>query len=183
MDPNDNFEGANSFETAMKIYSASKLLANQKSWEFVETEKPNFALVTLHPSFVYGHNLIQTSAKELEGSTNGLLFSSIMQGPSSGGVLLSVYVGDVADAHIKALSPSVKSGSKYLLSGKDYTWKEVLDVLEKHYPNVPHKVTVDGPPNSKNVDTSKAEKELGIKWTATETIITEVMNQQLAYFQ
>jgi nucleoside-diphosphate-sugar epimerase len=191
VDPNGDFTADNEFATAMKVYSASKLLANQASWEFIEKEKPGFALVTIHPSLVYGHNLIQQSVKELEGSTNGLFFSSIMNGPASDGALLSVYVGDVADAHVLALKPEIKSGSKYLTSGRPYTWKDVVEILEKHYPGVAYKVTAAGaakaekdftPPPTK-VDTSKAEKELGIEWAATETIVTEVMNQQLSFFK
>ena len=94
VDPKGDFRAENDFATSMKVYSASKLLANQASWDFMEKEKPGFALVTIHPSLVYGKNLIQQSAKDLEGSTNGLLFSSIMNGAMSDGALLSVYVGD-----------------------------------------------------------------------------------------
>jgi len=181
VDPKGDFRAENDFATSMKVYSASKLLANQASWDFMEKEKPGFALVTIHPSLVYGKNLIQQSAKDLEGSTNGLLFSSIMNGAMSDGALLSVYVGDVANAHVLALKPEIKSGSRYLISGRPYTWKDVVDILQKHYSSVPYKLAAAENYPTK-VDTTRAETELGIKWASLETIITEVMNQQLAFF-
>ncbi|KAH8590063.1 hypothetical protein B0O99DRAFT_580635 [Bisporella sp. PMI_857] len=182
VDTEADFDAGNAFATAMKIYSASKLLANQASWDFVAKEKPTFTLISIHPSLVYGHNLIQQSAQELEGSTNGFLFSSIMKGPPSDSPLLSVYIGDVADAHIRALDPSIKSDAKYLVSGQRFTWKDVAAIVEKNFPGVPHKVIPDVNPKIAAVNTSKAEKDLGIKWAAPEKIITEVLKQQLPYF-
>ncbi|RDW58391.1 hypothetical protein BP5796_12321 [Coleophoma crateriformis] len=182
VDTNANFDAGNEFATAMKVYGASKLLANQASWEFMAKERPHFALVSIHPTLVYGHSLTQQSAKELEGSTNGILFSSIMQGPSSDGPLRCVYVGDVADALVKALNPSIKSGSKYLISGQRFTWKDTAEIVEKNFPGVPHKLPTDTNPKVSLVDTSKAEADLGIGWAAPEKIITEVLKQQLPYF-
>ncbi|KAH6718953.1 hypothetical protein DL95DRAFT_385367 [Leptodontidium sp. 2 PMI_412] len=181
VDPKGDFKADNDFATSMKVYGASKLLANQASWDFMENEKPGFALVSIHPSLVYGKNIVQQSAKEIEGSTNGLLFSSIMNGPTSDFALLAVYVGDVAQAHVLALKPEIKSGSKYLVSGRPFTWNDVVGILEKHYAGVPYKLVGTGDYPTK-VDTTKAETELGIEWATTETIVTEVLNQQLPFF-
>ncbi|KAH6691828.1 hypothetical protein BKA61DRAFT_564874 [Leptodontidium sp. MPI-SDFR-AT-0119] len=179
----DNFDAGNDMFTSFKLYAASKLIANNASWEFVEKEKPGFELFTIHPSLVYGHNLIQQSAKELEGSSNGLLFGSIMSSAFKDAVLFSVYVGDVADAHIKCLDDSVTKGTKYLVSGTPYTWKDIVEILEKDYPGVPHKLDKESKPVLKNADTTRVERELGIKWTAPEKMIKEVLDQQLAYIK
>jgi nucleoside-diphosphate-sugar epimerase len=149
----------------------------------MEKEKPGFALVTIHPSLVYGYNPIQQSAKELEGSSNGLFFGSIMNGAFSDAPLLSVYIGDVADSHIRALDPKIKSGSSYLISGKPYTWKDVVETIQKYHPGVPFKVAPNAEPKVAKTDTSKAERELGIKWAEPEKMIKEVLDQQLAYFK
>lgn len=183
MDPNRDYDEGNDLLTSFKIYHASKLLANQASWEFFRNESPGFVLVTIHPSYVYGHNLVQKSAEEIQASTNGLLFGSIMNGAQSDGPLLSVYVGDVADAHVKALSPALKSSSSYLVSGQPMTWKDVVDVLQKDYPTVPYKLEPSTNPKVPKADTSKAEKYLGLQWAKPEKIIKEVMDQQLAFFQ
>jgi len=179
----DNFDAGSDMLTSFKLYAASKLIANNSSWEFMEKEKPNFELFTIHPSLVYGHNLIQQSAKELEGSSNGLLFGSIMSGAFNDAALFSVYVGDVADAHIKCLDDSVTKGTKYLVSGTPYTWKDVVEILEKNYPGLPHKLDKESKPIVKSGDTTRVEKDLGIKWTAPEKMIKEVLDQQLAFLK
>ncbi|KAF7910154.1 hypothetical protein BELL_1500g00010 [Botrytis elliptica] len=183
VDINRDYNEGNDFLTAFKIYHASKLLANQASWEFFEKESPGFVLITIHPSLVFGHNLVQKSAEEIQGSTNGLLFGSIMNGAQSDGVLLSVYVGDVADAHVKALNPALDSSSSYLVSGQPMTWKDVVEVLQKDYSAVPYKVVPSTNPKVAKTDTSKAERELGLQWAKPEKIIKEVMDQQLAFLK
>ncbi|KAF7921519.1 uncharacterized protein EAE97_011308 [Botrytis byssoidea] len=183
VDINRDYDEGNDFLTAFKIYHASKLLANQASWEFYRKENPGFVLITIHPSLVYGHSLIQKSAEEIQGSTNGILFGSIMNGAQSDGPLISVYVGDVADAHVKALNPALDSSSSYLVSGQPMTWKDVVDVLQKDYPTVPHKLEPSTNPKVAKTDTSKAEKELGLRWAKPETIIKEVMDQQLGFLK
>lgn len=184
VDPEQNFDTGNEMFTSFRIYGASKLLANEASWKFVENEKPTFELFTIHPSLVYGHNLIQQSAKEMEGSTNGVIFGTIMNGPFIGdAVLNSVYVGDVADAHVKCLDESVKKGKQYFLTGEKYTFKDIVEIIERDYPGVPHKLDKESKVVHKATDTSRAEKELGIKWTAPEKMIKEVLDQQLAYFK
>ncbi|TEY35507.1 hypothetical protein BOTCAL_0586g00020 [Botryotinia calthae] len=183
VDPNRDYDEGNDFMTAFKIYHASKLLANQASWEFFRNESPGFALITIHPSVVYGHNLVQQSAGEIEGSTNGILFGSIMNGTHWDFPLLSVYIGDVADAHIKALDPTLESSSSYLVSGEPMSWKDVVEVVQKDYPTVPYKLVPSINPNMAKIDTSKAEKELGLRLAKPEKFIKEVMDQQLAFFK
>jgi hypothetical protein len=43
--------------------------------DFVETKKPHFSVVTLRPMYIFGRNLLQTSADELS-RTNDMLFGS-----------------------------------------------------------------------------------------------------------
>lgn len=103
-----------------------------------------------------------------------------MNGASTDGALQSVHIGDVAAAQVKALDPKITS-SKYLISGQQYTWKNVVDVLQEKFPNVPIKLAPTEPKLVKT-DTSKAERELGISsWATPEKIVTEVMSQQLAF--
>ena len=106
-----------------------------------------------------------------------------MSGTFKDSALFSVYVGDVADAHIKCLDDSVTKGTKYLVSGTPYTWKDIVEILEKDYPGLPHKLDKESKPVLKNADTARVERDLGIKWTAPEKMIKEVLDQQLAYFK
>jgi nucleoside-diphosphate-sugar epimerase len=174
IDENGDFSKASGFD----LYHAEKLLADQVTREFIQEKKPHFAVVTMHPGFIYGHNVMQLTAAELSG-TNGMLFNSIMNNvPIS--LAASVHVQDVADAHLRALAPEIKHGSKYLLVGPKYTWSDVVDVLKKYYANAPWKLDANTPTGDWDRDTSKAEKELSIKWKTVEEQVRSVMDQQLS---
>lgn len=164
----------------MRLYHASKLLANNATWKFRETAKPHYSLVSLHPAFVYGHNLVQTSAEDIDGSTNSGLWATIMGGVAVANVT-GVHIQDIADAHLKVLDPRIADGSKYLLSGEKTTWKEIAQIVHRDYPDLGAKITVNLEGESRPTDTSKAEKELGIKWRSFEQMVHDVVDQQIGF--
>lgn len=181
VDENGNFEDPqNPAATPMKLYRASKLLANNATWKFRETAKPHYALVTLHPGFVYGHNLVQSSADQVNAGSNGLLWNIIMKGDPSGN-LVGVHIQDVAEAHIKALDPKIVDGSKYLLVGPKTTGAEITRIVHKHYPDSGASISEDFQGVSFPVDTTKAETELGIQWRSFEAMVRDLMDQQLGF--
>ncbi|CAG8893371.1 unnamed protein product [Penicillium egyptiacum] len=181
VDENGSFEDpTNPAATPMVLYMASKLLANMATWDFWKTAKPQYALVTLHPAFVYGHNLMQTSAEGIRGGSNGALWGFIMEGNPTG-FLTGVHVQDVAEAHIRALDPKIVDGSKYLLAGKSITGPEVARFMQRLYPDAGAAVTEDAQGVSSPVNTTKAEAELGIKWRSFEVMVQEVIDQQLGF--
>jgi nucleoside-diphosphate-sugar epimerase len=143
------------------------------------SQKPHFSLVTIHPTFVFGHNILQSTAEELAGSTNGILFNRIMTGVT-GPTVNCVHVLDVADAHIRALDPNiVKSSDSFLVSGAVPTSEETVGTLQKYYADAGWKVKADTEAPSWAIDTSKAERGLGMKWRSYEEMVREVMDQQL----
>ncbi|KAL4863037.1 hypothetical protein BDV12DRAFT_202465 [Aspergillus spectabilis] len=109
VDPTADFTGANDSATGMKLYHASKILANQASWDFKKTENPSFSLVTIHPAFVYGRNPLQATAQEL-GGTNGLFFLTVANGTPMD-TITAVHVEDTAEGHVKALADNIPDGS------------------------------------------------------------------------
>ena len=138
---------------------------------------PQFSLVTLHPSFVLGHSLIQNTAEEV-GGINALFWGSLQtekpQFPP-----LFVDVLDVADAHLKATMISAKDQTtEFLLSGSGATWDQVLAFIKSEFPQV-------GPgwvlpfARGAEVDTSRAEKVLGMQWRPVEEIFRSLISQQL----
>lgn len=183
VDPTADFvDPHNLAATPMTLYRASKLLANNATWNFWKTEKPQYSLVTLHPSFVFGHNPVQSSAEEVQAGSNGILWGSIMGGVPVAGIT-GVHIQDVAQAHIKALDPKIKDASKYLISGPPTTWKEISRIVHTAYPNVGAKITEQAEGASLPVDTTKAESELGIHWQPWEKIVRSVMDQQLGFLK
>lgn len=183
VDPTANFVDPNNPAAApMTLYHASKLLANKATWDFWKENKPHYSLVTLHPAFVFGHNLVQVSAEGIRSGSNGVIWHGVMEGPVAGGVSITgVHVQDVAEAHIKALDPKIKDGSKYLLAGKPTTWKDVARIVHEYYPNIGAKITKDAEGASTPTDTSKAESELGMQWRSWGEILRSIMDQQLGF--
>ncbi|BCS26878.1 uncharacterized protein APUU_51589S [Aspergillus puulaauensis] len=181
VDENGSFEvPENPAATAFQLYRASKLLANAATWDFWRTAKPQYALVTLHPAFVYGENLMQTSAEGIRGGSNEALWGFIMEGTPTG-YMTAVHVQDVAEAHIRALDPKIVDGSKYLLAGKNGTVPEVARFVQKLYPDAGAVITEDAQGITSPVNTAKAETELGIQWRSFEAMVQDMMAQQLGF--
>ncbi|KAJ6115329.1 NAD(P)-binding protein [Penicillium sp. IBT 16267x] len=185
VDPNANFVDPNNLAAApMTLYRASKLLADKATWDFWKTNQPHYSLVTLHPAFVFGRNLVQVSAEEIRAGSNGLLWRGVMEGAPAGGIaLMGVYIQDVAEAHIKALDPKIKDGSKYLLAAKPATWNDVARIVQNVYPNIGAKLTEGSEGASTPTDMFKAEKELGMQWRSWEEIVRSVVDQQLGFLR
>ena len=147
----------------------------------MEENNPAFSLVTIHPTFVLGHSLIQKSAFDV-GGINGLFWSTLQadkpQFPS-----IVVDVRDVADAHLKAATvPTKNQTTEFLLSGDKTSWDQVVSFIKSEFPEVTLNWT---PPFEKasEVDTSRAEKVLGMKWRSTEEIFRSTISQQIAFLK
>ncbi|CAG7917916.1 unnamed protein product [Penicillium olsonii] len=180
VDENGSFEDPeNPAGTAMRLYVASKLLANNATWDFWRAAKPHYALVTLHPAFVYGHNLVQTSADGVYTGSNVNLWTLIMQDKPA--PLTGVHIQDVAEAQIKALHPNIADGSKYLLAGPKATAADIASIIQKHYPEAGALINDQSQGMVMPTDTTKAETELGIQWRSYEQMVREIMDQQLAF--
>ena len=75
MDPDMEFP-ADPMASGGAKYHASKLLAHRATLEWVAENKPHFVVITLHPSFVFGRNLSQTSPDGVDG-TNAMLWGCL----------------------------------------------------------------------------------------------------------
>jgi nucleoside-diphosphate-sugar epimerase len=164
----------------MGQYQASKMASYTATLDFIETRKPHFSVVTLHPVFVFGCNLLQTSASELSG-TNAGLFGGLYSDEPMFKHFQGVHVDDVAEAHIRALSLADKPVSSFLLAAKDRTWGEVLEFANKKYPQAGFNRKEVGKGDRWIVETARVEKELGFKeWKEMEDQVSDVVEQQLA---
>lgn len=160
-------------------YHASKILAHQATTTWMKENQPRFSLITLHPSFVLGYSLIQTSADDING-INAWFWSSL-QADKPQFPPVFVDVRDVAEAHLKSATASTEAhATEILLSGFEVTWDQVTSFIEADYPTVELKWTLPfakGP----TVDTTRAEKILGMKWRSMEDIIGSLFSQQLTF--
>lgn len=160
-------------------YHASKILAHQATKNWMEENKSEFSLVTLHPSFVLGHSLIQTSADDING-INAWFWSSLRaEKPQFPPVFVDVR--DVAEAHLRSATVfTTGQATEFLLSGLEVSWDQVASYIKTECPNVELKWTppfAEGP----SVDTTRAENILGMKWRSMEEIIGSLLSQQLTF--
>ncbi|POS68948.1 NAD dependent epimerase/dehydratase [Diaporthe helianthi] len=148
------------------MYQVSKILAHRATLDWVRTNKPSFGLVTLHPSFVFGRNLSQTSTEGLDG-TNAMLWGCL-HSPKAFIPANGVDVRDVALAHLKALeTEAVAEG-------------EVAEFVRAKYPALD--VKLEGPfEEPPVVITQKAETVLGMKWKSMEETVGSFLDQQLQF--
>lgn len=115
-------------------YSASKIVAHQATREFVKERKPHYTLITLHPTYVMGHDLTQETAEGLRG-INSLLWKSLASEKPLLGTSW-IHVKDVADAHVKALQVDVEHEKEFLLSGPSFRWEDAIEYIRKKFPGL-----------------------------------------------
>ncbi|KAI4751092.1 NAD dependent epimerase/dehydratase family protein [Aureobasidium sp. EXF-3400] len=159
-------------------YRASKIASYLATLNFISSHHPHFSVVTLHPVYVFGHNLLQKHADEVSG-TNKMLFNSFISDAPLFAPYRGVHVDDVAEAHIRALSLPSTPISSYLLSAKARAWEEVLEFVKHKYPEQGFK-TKPEEGDLLIVKTEKAENELGFKeWKEMEVQVSDVIEQQI----
>lgn len=165
-------------------YSASKILAHRATLDWMAQHKPHFALITLHPTFVVGHDYTLKSGGIPGAEINSWVLGSLASGtPIMPGQLVDVR--DVSAAHVASidapLDPNVPL-TEVQLSGPRMSWEEVVKVVKAKYPAIPCKMTEEGPYPAPFVgDTTRAEREFGIKWHSVEETISSLLDQQLAF--
>jgi nucleoside-diphosphate-sugar epimerase len=160
-------------------YRASKIASYLATLDFVAAKKPHYAVVTLHPVYVFGRNLLQTTADEISG-TNKMLFRSLLSEEPLFAPYRGVHIDDVADAHIRALTlANTTPVSSFLLSAKARTWEEVMEFVHEKFPEQGFR-TQPKEGDLLIVETARAERELGFEeWKGMEVQVRDVVEQQI----
>jgi nucleoside-diphosphate-sugar epimerase len=181
------------FAHSGQAYAGSKILADKATTEFVQAKKPHFTVITIHPSFIYGHNLLQSSFAELSpNSTNGWLWEAL-QTPNPTYGNRGIHIVDVTEAHLRALKVTTESDpdmdpdswssgiGKFILSVQPFDWNKVGDFVKEKYPRVGSKI--EGWETKGGViDTTRAEQILGLKhFRSIDEMVAEVIEQQLSF--
>ncbi|CAG8955774.1 hypothetical protein HYFRA_00011643 [Hymenoscyphus fraxineus] len=160
------------------------------AWDFLDTEKPAFDLVTLAPPMVYGplrHSV--ESIKDLNQSNGriyNLFINSTQEAPEPpNGLHLYVDVRDLAKAHLlAALTPSA-SNSRLLICVGSVSSQEISDLLRSNIPELETR-TPRGNPGMRGLDenaygasSGKAERVLGLRYRGKEETFVELARQLL----
>ncbi|KAK0630937.1 hypothetical protein B0T17DRAFT_529663 [Bombardia bombarda] len=163
-------------------YTASKILAHRATIAWMVQHKPQFKLITLHPSFVLGHDLVQKTAKP--ATVNAWVLGGIASGTPP--ILASfVNVRDVSLANLHAIDAPLNEGApltEVILGGSSTTWEAVGKFIKEKYPDVECKIEGTFPAPFV-ADGSRAERDFGIRWASAEETISQVLDQQALFKQ
>ncbi|OBS26006.1 hypothetical protein FPOA_06537 [Fusarium poae] len=161
------------------MYQGSKILAHEKTKEWVLENIPAFSLYTFHPTFVIGPSIFQQRVEQID-SINKFFLDTVR----TGNIIippLFVDVRDVADAFVKALAASIPVGQEFILTGQPTSWAEIGTEVKALYPDAMFELEAtakEGPPM--DVVPQAANQFLNIKWKSLTDLVQGVLDQQLA---
>ncbi|TYJ53106.1 hypothetical protein B9479_006287 [Cryptococcus floricola] len=156
-------------------YLASKTLAEQALWKFIEEKKPSWDAVAINPPYVLGEIIHQcdkpeslnTSVAAFYEWASGKKTEDDLPAPSGNWV----DVKDVALAHVRALTVPEAGGNRFIVGAGAFAGQDFVDGIHKNFPDVKN-VPVGTPGKHDEIckdldifDGSKAEKVLGINYT------------------
>ncbi|ORX94102.1 hypothetical protein BCR34DRAFT_499507 [Clohesyomyces aquaticus] len=173
------------FKFEFQAYSAGKAAALNATEKWMAERKPNFDLVSIIPSWIFGRDELVTDVQSFtKGSTNsvlaGLLLGTKGETPFNGNAVLS---DDVAKLHVLSLDPKIP-GNQSFIASVDMEWEDAIKILKKSFAKEVEDGTlsVEGKqgtlpikhPNKTTEDTFD-----GFKFTPFEKIVEAVANQYL----
>lgn len=161
-------------------YCASKAFAEKAAFDFVENKKPGFDVATICPPMIYGPNdhavqdlnKLNTSSADIYRFMNGST-----KEPGETGFPLFCDVRDVATAHLKAYEVKEAGGERFAVTGGNFSYQQVCDILRENFPEIKDKVP-EGEKGQKLRDTftlsnEKAKKVLGVQFRGIKESIVD----------
>ncbi|KAJ1022052.1 hypothetical protein NDA18_005287 [Ustilago nuda] len=161
-------------------YLISKTLAEKSVWNFLDQHNPSFDAATVNPPQIYGPIIHQVKSEEAINTSSAEPWKLYKAGGPNGDGKIPVEsfwsfcdVRDVAEIHVKALDNPKASKTRYVACGGSVSWQQVADEIhdnpeypqefKHHIPKGEHGKQHRPNPLAR-LDTSKAEKDLGIKF-------------------
>lgn len=153
-------------------YCGSKTLAEKAAWEFVEEHKPNFALATVNPVYVFGPQPFDEQAKNAQLNTSAEVINSFLSlKPGSTEwkkqAADAVDVRDVAAAHIVGFEKDEAKGQRLFLISGFFTDQTILDILHEDFPQQ----TKDLPVGTPGTDSEALKKRTKLDNSRTRSIL------------
>lgn len=125
-----------------------------------------------------GESRIQNTAEQID-TVNGMLWQTF-QSEKPFYACIWVDIKDVGKAHVRAIDCAAPTGTEFLLSRPGISWDGVAEFVKTKYPQLGCKLEPPFKPEG-IVETTAAEKFLGLEWTPIETTLQEMIDQQLSF--
>ncbi|KAM0750882.1 NAD-P-binding protein [Meredithblackwellia eburnea MCA 4105] len=168
-------EEAAGSENAAFVYCASKKLAEKEAWAI--SEGASFDLTVLNPPLITGgfHQVVPNLSSV---HTSAQVIWSIVDKKEVPPTSFPDFVDvkDIADLHVLAVTKDAAKGQRYLAIGGQWQYWQVADILRANFPAQAHRIPVPSSretPAGYTVDSSKVQKQLGIKWKSFEQSVVE----------
>lgn len=165
-------------------YCASKKLAEEAAWKWVEEHKPAFSLSTICPPWIFGPSINPiTSLDHLNESTETIwkLINGSAKAVPEIDFAGFADVRDVALAHLRAYENEAAAGQRFLVGGH-FDYPSAVDTIRKQFPELQERVPEGRPGVLQEVyvpDGSKAAKELGVEYTPLEVTMRDTVQDLL----
>lgn len=133
-------------------YNVSKKLAEQATWQFMESAKPVFDLTVINPDIIIGPMIQPVPKPQSVNETNDFAVYSFFNGKYKQieGLTFPFYhfvdVRDVALAHILALTSPAASNKRIVLVSGLITPQLVINTIQENFPELTSRV-MEGEPS------------------------------------
>jgi nucleoside-diphosphate-sugar epimerase len=178
-------EAASPNATAQDAYRGSKTIAEQEAWKFTKEWKPQFDLVTLCPSMVFGPLATSpTSLRDLNES-NIMLWKVASGGPSQPlppcRFNFWIDVRDLAEIHVQALLVQAAGGKRFIpVSPEPFTYEKASETISVSFESLKSKVStgVQEVKTHVSVDMDPVQEHFpNVKYTPFTKTVTDLISQ------
>jgi nucleoside-diphosphate-sugar epimerase len=164
------------YPTYVVAYAVSKILAYNRTIEFIEKEKPKFTVVNVMPSFVIGKNELATTPQAVNAGSNSIAMNALVGIQSPVGMPgVAVHIDDVAKIHIAALDPKIEGNRNFGANcngTEGIEWDSAIETVKRHFPKAVESGIFPLGGSQKSIrlqfDASETEKVLGFKFKSFE---------------
>jgi nucleoside-diphosphate-sugar epimerase len=181
-------EATAAIDNPAKVYGASKALAERAVWNFIEKYHPTYTVATICEPMVHGPRADNLKSLDDLNASNSNVWKLVTSGKDAPipvtRVPWEIDVRDVAFAHVAALEHQTKTNERYLIAAQSYSNQEIADIVHEStkIPSNIKDTTPDGIPGQRleehyQLDTTKAQKELGITYIPLKKTIEDLILQ------
>jgi nucleoside-diphosphate-sugar epimerase len=181
-------QGAAAKNDPPTAYRASKVCAERSAWEFIDKEKPSFTIATICEPMVFGPRLGGFQSLNDVNTSNASVWSLVTSGKDAQvpetRVVTEVDVRDVAYTHVAALEQLTDTNERYLIAAGSWNFQEIADIVHESTV-IPESIKNTTPvgtkgqqsPDHYKIDSSKAQKELGVTFIPLKKSIEDLVLQ------
>ncbi|RYP57802.1 hypothetical protein DL769_009265 [Monosporascus sp. CRB-8-3] len=178
------FDEAVAFKNSTELYLASKSLSERATWEWVSQRKPDFDIVFVNPSMVFGPHLDELDATST--TSTGAMLWSLIDARSVPPLMFGgcVDVRDVAAIMVSALETPEAAGERFLVA-YHFDWQSAADAAREGCPEITDRIPVGEPGTGKEralehiyqVDGTKSVRVLGVKYRPLEETVKDSIHE------